>query len=245
MAYRDTESLIMASGTASIAPAFSVKAKGSGEAEILLYGDIGDSWFGGVTARQFSDDLAAVGNVSTIHLRINSAGGDVFDGLAIYRRLVEHSARIIVHVDSLAASIASVIAMAGDEIRIAEAAQIMIHNAWGFGIGEADDLRSVADRLDVTTASLRDVYVGRTGNTPAAIEGWMKAETWFTAQEAVDHGFAGVIVENMRMAARIDVTKHKFRNVPESLTAAPNLHALKQRLARMKAQMDRRRLNVA
>src|ERR1044072_9600498 len=97
---------------------FSIKAKGNSEAEILIYEDVGEGWFGGVTAKQFAEDLKALGKVDTINLRINSAGGDVFDGLAIYRRLVDHPARVITHIDGLAASIASVIAMSGNEIRI-------------------------------------------------------------------------------------------------------------------------------
>lgn len=241
MASRNTDMLVFNAAPIPIAPGYSMKAKGKSEAEILLYGDVGDSWFGGVTAKQFSDDLAALGSVSTIHVRINSAGGDVFDGLTIYRRLVDHSAKIIVHIDSLAASIASVIAMAGEEIHIAEAAQVMIHDAWGLAIGGADDLRSMADRLDVTTASLRDIYVARTGNGAAKVETWMDQETWFTAAEAVENGFATNIVENMKMAARIDPAKHKFRNIPATLSATPNTDALRQRLARMKAQMERRR----
>lgn len=241
MALRNIESLVFNAASIPIAAGYSMKAKGKSEAEILLYGDVGDSWFGGVTAKQFADDLKAIGDVSTIHLRINSAGGDVFDGLTIYRRLVDHPARIIVHIDSLAASIASVIAMAGDEILIAEAAQIMIHDAWGVAIGAADDMRSMADRLEITTASLRDIYVARTGNDAAKVEDWMGQETWFTAAEAVEQGFAGSVAENMKMAARIDPEKHRFRNTPASLSSTPNMDALRQRLARMKAQMDRRR----
>ena len=108
---------------------FSVKAKAGDEAEILIYEDVGEGWFGGVTAKQFADELKALGSVKTINLRLNSAGGDVFDGLAIYRRLVDHPAKIVSHIDGLAASIASVIAMAGDEIRISESGFLMIHNA--------------------------------------------------------------------------------------------------------------------
>jgi ATP-dependent Clp protease protease subunit len=99
----------------------------------------------------------------------------------------------------------------------------------------------MADRLEVTTASLRDIYTARTNNSAQKVEEWMGQETWFTAAEAVDNGFASSLVENMRMAARIDPAKHRFRNTPASLSETPNLDAMRQRLARMKTQMDRRR----
>lgn len=119
---------------------YRISAKAN-EADVLIYEDVGDSWFGGVSAKQFADDLKALGKVDTINLRLNSAGGDVFDGLAIYRQLVDHPARVITHIDGIAASIASVIAMAGTEIRIAEAGFLMIHDAWGMQMGNADDMR--------------------------------------------------------------------------------------------------------
>lgn len=220
---------------------YSMKAKGKSEAELILYGDIGESWFGGVSAKQVADDLKAIGDVSTINVRINSAGGDVFDGLTIYRRLVDHKARIVVFIDGLAASIASVIAMAGEEINMGESAQLMIHNAWGVAIGNADDMRTMGNLLDTTSASIRDVYVARTANTGEKVKKWMDEETWFTAAEAMDAGFVTSVVENLRMAAKFDPALHKFKNAPAELTSTPNATALKQRLAQMRAKMERRR----
>lgn len=225
----------------SIIPSgYSMKAKGS-EAEIMLYGDVGDSWFGGVTAKQFADDLKALGNVTTINLRINSPGGDVFQGLTIYRLLVDHKAKVIAHIDGLAASIASVIAMAAEEIRISEAGFLMIHNAWGVALGSADDMRTMAGLLDKTTASIRDVYVARTGKTTEQVSAWMDAETWFTAADAVENGFATSVADNMRLAARVDPAKHKFLHAPSALVGTPNRDAVRERLARMKAKLDRQR----
>lgn len=198
---------------------YRISAKAN-EADVLIYEDVGDSWFGGVSAKQFADDLKALGKVDTINLRLNSAGGDVFDGLAIYRQLVDHPARVITHIDGIAASIASVIAMAGTEIRIAEAGFLMIHDAWGMQMGNADDMRRMADLLHTTTGSIADVYKARTPNTPAQIKAWMAAETWFTAAEAIDNGFASVIAPNMRVAARVE-GKHKFRCVPAALASGP------------------------
>lgn len=218
---------------------FSIKAKGKSEAEILIYEDIGESWFGGVTAKQFAEDLKDVGAVDTVHVRINSAGGDVFTGLAIYRILVEHKARVVVHIDGLAASIASVIAMAGDEIEIAEAGFIMVHDAWAVAVGNAEDMRTMAGLLDTTSNSIRDVYVARTGLAVADVETLMDAETWMTAAEAVEKGFAGSIAKNLRLAARIDPEKHKFRNTPTALVGTPNRDAAKERIASLRAKMKR------
>lgn len=225
---------------------YRISAK-AGSADVFLYGDVGAGWFGGVTAKQFADDLKAAGDVATINLHINSAGGDVFDGLAIYRLLVDHPAKVIAHIDSWAASIASIIAMAGDEIRIAEAGRVMIHDAWGLAIGTAQEMRSMADLLDTTTSSLADVYAARTGADLKDIRNWMAEETWFTAQEAVDNGFADSIVENLRMAAAYDPEKHKFRK-PPSAAPAPTTElrdAASRRVAAMKSRMDLHRFKTA
>jgi ATP-dependent Clp protease protease subunit len=163
---------------------FSIKAKANQEADVYIYEDVGAGWFGGVTAKQFADDLKAIGSVSTINLRINSAGGDVFDGLAIYRLLVDHKAKVITYIDGLAASIASVIACAGDEINVSEAGFVMIHDAWGVSMGNAADMRRMADLLDTTSGSIADVYVARTKNSAKSVRDWMAGETWFTGKEA-------------------------------------------------------------
>lgn len=217
---------------------YRISAKGDA-AEIYLYGDVGDSWFGGISAKQFADDLKAIGSVKKLDLRINSYGGDVFEGLAMYRLLVENSAKITVHIDGIAASIASVIAMAGDEIRIAEAGQMMIHNAWGVAIGDAETMRTTAGLLDTTSTAICDVYVSRTGRAAADIQAMMDAETWLTADEAVEFGFANSVSENLRIAAKFDPAKYKFKNAPKNLAGTPNADALRDRLAKMKAQMTR------
>lgn len=220
---------------------FSIKAKGNAEADIYIYEDVGAGWFGGVTAKQFADDLNAIGNVSTINLRINSYGGDVFDGLAMYRLLVDHKAKVITHIDGIAASIASVIAMAGSEIIIGESAQIMIHDAWGLAMGNADEMRKMGDLLDMTTGSIADVYTGRTKADRKDVRKWMSDETWMVGQEAVDKGFADRVVENMKVAARFDPQKHKFRRAPANLGTVSNTEALRERLAQMRNTMERRR----
>lgn len=220
---------------------FSIKARGNREADILIYEDVGEGWFGGVTARQFADDLAAIGSVDVLNLRISSLGGDVNEGLAIYRRLVDHPAKVITHIDGWAASIASVIAMAGNEIRIAEAGAVMIHDAWAVAGGNAEIFRAMADRLDANSAAIADVYVARTANDAGKVRDWMKAETWFYGQEAVEAGFAESVVDNLRVAARYDPAMHVFKNPPKALGEKPNLDAFKQRLAQMRSRLARHR----
>jgi ATP-dependent Clp protease protease subunit len=196
---------------------YSIRAKADA-AEIYIYEDVGAGWFGGVSAKDFAADLKALGSVSQIALRINSYGGEVFDGLAIYRQLAEHPAHITSHIDGIAASIASVIAMAGDTIEIAEAGFMMIHPAQGGCMGCADDMRQMADLLDTITASIADVYVARTGQTASDVLTMMEAETWLTAQDCVDKGFANSIVPNMRLAAHGEISEHhKFGKLPAAL----------------------------
>jgi ATP-dependent Clp protease protease subunit len=180
---------------------YRINARAAAGAEIYIYEEVGQSWDGGVTAKQVADDLKAIGRVSRIDLRINSLGGDVSEGLAIYRLLVENGARIVAHVDGWAASIASVIAMAGAEINIAESGAMMIHDAWGIAVGNAADFRRRADLLDQMSEAIADVYVARTGHSASDVRAWMRAETWFRGQEAVDRRFADTVMENFRAAA--------------------------------------------
>lgn len=155
-------------------------------AELLIYGPIG-GW--DVDAAEVAHRLVAT-EAETIKVRINSPGGSAFDGVAIMNALTGHRARVVVEVDGLAASAASVIAMAGDEVVMRPGSELMIHEAHVLAMGEAEDLRSVADMLDKTNASLAQVYADRAGG---AVDTWREAmanETWFTADEAVEAGLA-------------------------------------------------------
>ncbi len=198
---------------------FSIRAKGNKHAEVLIYEDVGEGWFGGISAKRFGDDLKALGDLQTIDVRINSYGGDVFDGLAIYNTLVQHKAKVTTHVDGVAASIASIIAMAGAEIHIAENAWIMIHDAWGMAVGNAAEMRRQADLLESVSAKLADVYVSRTGQSAAAVRQMMADETWLSAGDAIDKGFASSLAENQRMAAHAALPSHfNFRHAPAALS---------------------------
>lgn len=215
-----------------MARGYRMTARGNGEAEVLIYEDVG-GWFDGVTAKGFYEDLRALGAVDTLRIRVNSMGGDVFEGLTIYRHIAEHRARKVVHVDGIAASIASVIAMAGDEILIAEAGRMMIHEASGLSWGPAAAHRAMAEQLETVTASLADVYVARTGQPAERVREMMAAETWMTAQEAVQLGFATSVVENVRIAAAAyDPQRHRhLRRPPADVAAAPPAPAKPQRAA--------------
>jgi ATP-dependent Clp protease protease subunit len=229
-----------------------MKTGSATEADLFVYEDVGAGFFGGVTAKDVADDLKAIGAVKTINVHINSGGGDVFDGVAIHNQLKAHPARIVVHVDGLAASIASVIAMAGDEIRISESGFIMIHNASGVVIGEAGDMRKMADVLEKVQASIIGIYAERTGQAPDALQAMMDAETWFTGDEAVSAGFADQMVANMHLAARVDPIKHQFKHTPAALSSPPpanhvhpRLRAASEKVAAMQARILRTPLRSA
>lgn len=159
------------------------------EAKIMLYDAIG---FFGITSKDF---IAALDGVSArkINLHINSPGGDVFEGLAIANAIRAHDSRVIVHVDALAASIASVIAIAGDYVRMADNAFLMIHDPYALSIGNAAEMRKMADLLDKVGGSIVGEYMKRTDESDKRIKEWMADETWFTAAEAKEHGFIDAI----------------------------------------------------
>lgn len=161
------------------------------EAELLIYQEIGsDMWGEGITAKQFAADLKAIGNIKRITVRINSPGGSVFDGLAIYNALLAHKADVEVQIDGMALSMASVIAMAGNKIRMAENALMMVHNPYGVVIGSASDMRRQADVMDKMQNSIALAYENQTQLGHAEIVRLMDDETWMDAEEAVASGFA-------------------------------------------------------
>lgn len=171
-----------------------------GHAEIYLYDEIG-GW--GITAKQFADQLKQLGDVTKITLHINSPGGDVFDGAAIFNLLSKHKAEVIVEVDGMALSAASVVMCAGDSIKMAANAMVMIHDPWTIAMGSADDMRKAAELLDKVKQTIVDVYVARTANKADQVTKWMAAETWFSADEAVANKFASEITPNKSVAASL------------------------------------------
>lgn len=177
----------------------------SDEAEIFLYDAIVSSqeeadWYGGVAPEAFVKAVRGI-EAGTIHLRINSPGGSVFAARAMEQALREHKARIVVHIDGIAASAATFIAMAGDEIVMNKGAMFMIHKAWTWTAGNADDLAKEVELLTKIDSTLAQTYADRTGKSIETIAGWMADETWFTADEAVEYGFADKLAETEAKAA--------------------------------------------
>ena len=199
---------------------FEVVAKAdSSEVDIFLYDHIVSSedeaeWWGGVAPESFVKAVYAVDPSHTINLRVNSPGGSVFAARAMEQALRAHKGKVVVHIDGLAASAATFVAMAGDEIVMSKGAMFMIHKAWTGMWGNAEDLRKEADLLDKIDGTLAETYADKTGKDIAAITEWMAAETWFTAQEALDAGFATSIAEAEAKALAWDLSA--YQNAPKA-----------------------------
>lgn len=189
---------------------YEFKALENGATEIYVYDEIG---FWGITAKDFARDLKQLDPKGEINLRINSPGGSVTDGIAIYNLLKNHKAKVNTFIDGLAASMASVIAMAGDKITMPENALMMIHNPWGGAMGDADELRKTADVLDKMKTALVSAYVNKTGLADTEIADLMTAETWMTGAEALEKGFATQITDEVNLQASFDTSKlNQFKN---------------------------------
>jgi len=193
-----------------------------GEAEVSIYDEIG---FGGVTAKAFLAELKKLSG-RRVHLRINSVGGSVVEGAAIYNALRRHKGGLVVHIDALAASMASVIAMAGDETLIAGNALVMIHNPWGMTMGDADELRKEADILDKLKKTLVNAYTRKTGRDAEEIARMMDDETWMDATEAVALGFADAVEDDLEAAASItpEAARARFDKFSNSMRKTAKSH---------------------
>ena len=176
---------------------YNLKAAADKTPVLSIFDDIGAY---GVSAKSFLNDLRTV-TTDEVDVEINSPGGDVFAGLAIYNGLRASGKKINVKVLGLAASAASLVAMAGDTIEMPENAFMMIHNPWGFAMGGADEMRNTADVLDKIGTGLVSTYAKRTGKTDQEITALLDAETWMTAQEAVDAGFATSVTTALAVKA--------------------------------------------
>lgn len=179
------------------------RAQAGDTGELLLYGDIGDDGWSDVGSKEFAEGLKALGTVKKINVRINSPGGGVFAGQAIYSSLRRHAAEITIYIDGLAASIASVIAMAGDKVIMPKNSIMMIHNPTLLTWGGADQLRKDAGILDKVRETMIAAYRDKTGLSDEDIIELLDDETWMTAQDAVDWGFADAIEEEIKIAASI------------------------------------------
>lgn len=191
---------------------FSVKNKAGG-VELSIHDEIG-LW--GVSAKDFINAIPQ--DVSNITVDIHSPGGSAFDGLAMYNALKNHKGTVKTKVTGIAASAASIVLMAGDEIEMPEDAFIMIHNPWTMAVGESDDLRETADVLDKLRDSLVNIYQKQTGLSGQELEEMLNNETWLNGQDAKENGFITNLLEPAKVAALSkDFAKH-FKNIPSDLS---------------------------
>jgi len=193
--------------------------------ELYLYGEISDiSWMDDtVTPAKFQSEMSALGDIKNLNIYVNSPGGDVFAGIAIFSMLKRHKAYKTVYIDGIAASAASVLAMAGNKIVMLKGTMQMIHNAWAAVVGNRDDHEAIVSVLDRIDEQLADIYSERTGKSKEDIKKWMSAERWMTGEEAVSDGFADAIEEGKQIAACADTEKYfaRYKNPPNLKPAEP------------------------
>lgn len=189
---------------------------------ISIYDAIGyDYWTGeGVTARRVASALRTLG-AGPVTVNVNSPGGDMFEGLAIYNLLREHKGGVTVKVLGIAASAASIIAMAGDTVQIARAAFFMVHNSWVIAAGNRNDLRETADWLEPFDAAMADIYVARTGADAKAIAKLMDAESWIGGSAAIEQGFADELLPSDQVGqGNAKAQAHAARRLEAALRAS-------------------------
>jgi ATP-dependent protease ClpP protease subunit len=202
-----------------------IRALQTGDNVITIFEDIGYDWWtgGGVTAKGIAAQLRAIGP-RPIEVQINSPGGDMFEGLAIYNLLRDHPQPITVKVLGIAASAASIIAMAGDDIMIGQASFLMIHNCWVMAMGNRHDMRKVADTLEPFDAACAGLYASRSGQSEADCAGWLDAETYMNGAQAIERGFADAllpadaITEDTAVTAKASAL-NEVRNVERMLVS--------------------------
>ena len=198
------------------------KNKSDIESDLYLYSEI-DSWGDGEyahSAKSFKNELDALGDIGTLNIYINSPGGDVFEGVSIANMLKRKKCVKNIYIDGLAASIASVIAMAGDNVIMPSNSMMMIHNAWTFTQGNANDLRKMADDLEKMDSSIRQSYLDKSNGKidEETLIDLMNKESWLSADECLEYGLCDEIVEANKMVAKLDPKLFKnYKNVPENL----------------------------
>jgi len=198
------------------------KALGEKTGELTLYGEISnETWWGDeVTPKQFKEELDALGDIEVLNVCVNSPGGDVFAGQAIYSMLRRHKAKVHIYIDGLAASIASLIAMAGDKVMMPKNAMMMIHSPWTLAVGNAQEFRKIADDMDKIRDSMVVAYEDRSALTKDEILEMLDAETWLSADDCLECGFADEIEEKKQVAACLDKeVLGRYKNTPEGLLA--------------------------
>lgn len=212
---------------------WSFRAAGEGAGDLMLYGIIeSESWWGDeITPVNFKSELDGLGDISILNVYINSDGGDVFAGQAIHSMLKRHKAHVNVYIDGIAASIASVIAMAGDTVYMPKNAMMMIHSPWTFALGNARDFRKMADDLDAAQETLIAAYQNKSGIDRDELVALLEAETWLSAERAVELGFADEIEQTKQIAAAVRngaltingqaMDLKQYKNAPKLVAVTP------------------------
>lgn len=201
------------------------KNKTNDSADLYLYIEIA-SWGGGYyahSAQSFKQELDSLGEIDTLNVYINSPGGDVFEGVAIVNMLKRLKAKVVVYIDGLAASIASVIAMAGNEIHMPGNTMMMIHNAWTYACGNSEELRDLADNLDKINSSIRETYLNKAGDKldEETLINLLNNESWLTAQECFNYGLCDFVDDEKSLSAKVDdKILEKYKNTPKQFLKA-------------------------
>lgn len=198
-----------------------VRNEGGTDATLYLYDVIDAYW--GIGAQAVANAIAPLTANDTLHLRINSPGGDVFEGRAMAALLRGCPANVVAHIDALCASAATTVALACDSVEMDPQGFFMIHEAWSFCIGNKADMQEMGDLLNKIDAGIEADYAAKTGKALDEIKAWMQAETWFTAQEALDNGFVDSVVETSKGGASNAAPKQfnlqAFKHAPKALLA--------------------------
>jgi len=213
--------------------AIRVEAAGE-EATIYVYDVIDDYW--GISAQAFAEALAGVAG-KTVHLRINSPGGDVMAARAMVTAVRGHTGKVVAHIDGLAASAASFLALAAAEVEMTQGAFFMIHNAWTIVMGNAGELRQMADLLEKIDGSIVADYKRKTGKSEEQIAAWMDEETWFTADEAKAEGFIDRVIDGAPAENRWNLAA--FEKAPEAAKTTEQ-DPVERELAEARAHLERR-----
>lgn len=201
------------------AQAAPLRAETHGDAAHIYLYDVIDAWFG-VSAQMMVNALKSASG-KTVHLHINSPGGDVFESVAMATAIAAHDGDVIAHIDGVAASAATRVALAAKEVRIAESGLMMIHNSWTIAWGNSEEIRKTADLLDKVDTGIVADYTRKTGASEQQVRDWMAAETWFTAQEALDNKFVDAIDATTQGAANKAWDLSAYQNAPKRQEPAP------------------------
>lgn len=210
------------------------------EAHIYVY-DVIDSYWG-ANAADLVKSLANAGD-KVVHLHINSPGGDVFEARAMAAAIVAYSGNVISHIDGVTASAATYLALAANEVRMTDGGLFMVHNSWTMAMGDRNELRATADLLEKIDGTIASDYANKTGATPDQVTAWMDAETWFTAQEALDAGFIDAIdanTKNEKAQAKWNLSAYANAPVQEAEQEAPDVEAQ----TKQQIQMNKNRLRL-